>query len=132
MKCFLNGLGTWGSILLFGIVVSATAEEGDDSLDVIREDATASIQAEVTRREMAETPISPILCSNFIEVGFGYQVEGMWSEMLYNRSFEKWVPLRPNSSNWYDLKYVPHGDWTSARWYHTTHNSCASTTWPTR
>lgn len=120
-KYFLNGLGMWGSILAFAMVESSIAKEGDDPLDVIREDAAASIRAEVTRQEMAVTPISPVLCSNFIEVGFGYQVEGMWSEMLYNRSFEKWVPLRPNSTNWYDLRNVPHGDWTSAPWYHTAY-----------
>jgi hypothetical protein len=73
----------------------------------------------VTPREMTSTPVSPLLCRNFIEEGFGYQVEGMWSEMLWNRSFERTVPLHANSESWYGLKEAPDGDWTKASWYHT-------------
>jgi alpha-L-arabinofuranosidase len=130
MKYSLNRPRLWWSILAFTTIQSAVAGGDDDALDVIREGAAASIRAKVTRRETAETSISPILCSNFIEAGFGYQVEGMWSEMLYNRSFEKWVPLRPNSANWYDLKDVPHGDWTSAPWYHTAYEHNRWYAWP--
>ena len=43
----------------------------------------------VTTNRLNETPVSQMLCGNFIEVGFGYQVEAMFSEMFYNRSFEK-------------------------------------------
>jgi hypothetical protein len=109
--------GVWCCILAFATVASSIAEEGDELFDLVREDAAASIQAKIRRQELAATPISSVLCSNFIEAGFRYQVEGLWSEMLYNRSFEKWVPLRPNTARWYDLENVAHGDWTSAPWY---------------
>jgi len=125
-----NRPGPWWSIVAFMAIQSTVAGGDNDALDIIPEDPAASIRARVTRRETTETPISPILCSNFIEVGFGYQVEGMWSEMLYNRSFEKWVPLRPNSANWYDLKDVAHGDWTSAPWYHTAYEHNRWYAWP--
>lgn len=49
----------------------------------------------ITNERFADMPVSPILCSNFIEVGFGWQVEAMWSEMFYNRSFEKPCPFTP-------------------------------------
>ena len=39
----------------------------------------------VTSETYADTPVSKLLCGNFIEVGFGYQVESMWTEMLFKR-----------------------------------------------
>ena len=38
------------------------------------------------------TPISKKLASNFIELGYGLQVEGMAAEMFFNRSFEPFYP----------------------------------------
>ena len=55
----------------------------------------------ITNERFADMPVSPILCSNFIEVGFGWQVEAMWSEMFYNRSFEKPCPFTPAAYHWY-------------------------------
>jgi hypothetical protein len=66
----------------------------------------------VTNREMVDTQVSDMLCSNFIEVGFGYQVEGMWSEMLFNRSFEKIAQLTPATYDWFGGKDVIGDDWT--------------------
>ncbi|MDI6617284.1 MAG: hypothetical protein QME45_01240 [Clostridiales bacterium] len=37
--------------------------------------------------EWTKTPVDRRIFGNFIESGFGRQVNGMWSEMLYNRSF---------------------------------------------
>jgi hypothetical protein len=71
----------------------------------------------VTAKEMTETPVSELLCSNFIELGFGYQVEGMWSEMLFNRSFEKILQLAPATYNWFG--HLLSGDWREQDWYHT-------------
>ena len=31
----------------------------------------------ITREKVSDTPVSKMLCGNFIEVGFGYQVEAM-------------------------------------------------------
>lgn len=73
----------------------------------------------VSNCEMVDTQVSDMLCSNFIEVGFGYQVEGMWSEMLFNRSFEKIEQLTPATYDWFGGKDVIGDDWTKQEWYHT-------------
>ena len=49
------------------------------------------------------TPISQKLASNFIELGYGLQVEGMAAEMFFNRSFEPFYPYRMINKLWYDL-----------------------------
>ena len=49
------------------------------------------------------TPISKKLASNFIELGYGLQVEGMMAEMFFNRSFEPFYPYRMINKLWYDL-----------------------------
>lgn len=76
----------------------------------------------VTGRTMAETPVSDMLCSNFIELGFGYQVEGMWSEMLFNRSFEKSFQLTPATYDWFGGKYLEKEDWQEQDWYHSAYD----------
>lgn len=71
---------------------------------------------------MAETPVSPILCSNFIEEGFGYQVEGMWSEMFFNRSFEKIFQITPATYDWFGGRKDVGNDWTKQEWYHSSYD----------
>ena len=73
----------------------------------------------VTPEKYAETPVSPLLYSNFIEVGFGYQVEGMWSEMLFNRSFEKFFQITPATYDWFGGDKVVGNNWTEQEWYHS-------------
>ncbi len=63
---------------------------------------------------MVEKPVNPMIYGNFIELGFGRQTDGMWSELLYNRSFEVFEPA--------DLGYISHkaGDDVSHEpWYHS-------------
>ena len=38
-------------------------------------------------KEWTKEPAGRRIFGNFIESGFGRQVNGMWSEMLYNRAF---------------------------------------------
>ena len=80
----------------------------------------------VTNEIMVEKPLSPLLYSNFIELGYGIQVEPMWGEMLWNRSFEAFVPYKGINIIWYDLFNDPKDhskgykrDWTSEDWYHS-------------
>ena len=54
--------------------------------------AEGQVRVKITARELASTPVSKLLYGNFIESGFGRQVDGMWAEMLYNRSFESIPP----------------------------------------
>jgi len=86
----------------------------------------------LTNHEIASTPISPLLYGNFIELGYGLQVEAMWSEMFFNRSFEKFMPYRDINKLWYDLVYDEKNmskgyekDWSKFDWYHSgyDHNS---------
>ena len=86
----------------------------------------------VTTEEYSKAPLSPILYGNFIELGYGIQVEAMYSEMLFNRSFERFLPYRDINKMWYDLYYDENDfdkgyekDWSVFDWYHSgyEHNS---------
>ena len=76
----------------------------------------------VTNETYASTPVSKLLCGNFIEVGFGYQVESMWTEMLFNRSFEKVFPIMKGTYDWFggNDKGLPN-DWQQEEWYHSSY-----------
>jgi len=72
------------------------------------------------------TPISPKLASNFIELGYGLQVEGMIAEMFFNRSFEPFYPYRLINKLWFDLLEDENDhssrcetDWRVFDWYHS-------------
>lgn len=72
------------------------------------------------------TPISGKLASNFIELGYGLQVEGMAAEMFFNRSFEPFYPYRMINKLWYDLLGDENNhasrcetDWRVFDWYHS-------------
>lgn len=72
--------------------------------------------------EISTSPVSRQLCGNFIEVGFGYQVESMWTEMLFNRSFEKAVPIAKGTYDWFGGSDKGLGnDWTEEEWYHSAY-----------
>jgi len=86
----------------------------------------------VTNVEYAENPVSPLLYGNFIELGYGLQVEAMYGEMLFNRSFEPFLPYRSINKVWFDLYYDNdhpekgyEKDWSKFDWYHSgyEHNS---------
>ncbi len=67
-----------------------------------------------------EKPVSPLLYGSFIELGFG-RYENLWSEMLYNRSFEEdkayitdWVEFtkpKKEMENWW------HSGYEQQSWY---------------
>ena len=74
------------------------------------------------------TPISKKLASNFIELGYGLQVEGMAAEMFFNRSFEPFYPYRMINKLWYDLLEDENNhasrcetDWRVFDWYHSSY-----------
>jgi hypothetical protein len=86
----------------------------------------------VTGGELFAAPISSLLYGNFIELGYGIQVESMWSEMFFNRSFEKFMAYRLINKLWYDVVYDEKDpskgyerDWSKFDWYHSgyEHNS---------
>ena len=74
------------------------------------------------------TPISKKLASNFIELGYGLQVEGMAAEMFFNRSFEPFYAYREINKHWFDLHYEEwqsekgyEKDWRVFDWYHSAY-----------
>ncbi|BDI34551.1 hypothetical protein CCAX7_66020 [Capsulimonas corticalis] len=80
----------------------------------------------VTSQEVTATPISDRLYGHFIELGYGVQVEPMWSEMFFNRSFEPFTPYKWINKEWYDLwldpKHPEKGyktDWSQEDWHHS-------------
>lgn len=75
----------------------------------------------VTDQAKSATPVSELLYSHFIEVGFGYQIAPMQAERFFNRSFEKFTPYTGASKNSFgflltDGKYIT--DWSGEAWYH--------------
>lgn len=86
----------------------------------------------ISKDLMTEEPISGLLYGNFIELGYGLQVESMWGEMFFNRSFEKFYPYKNINVSWFDLWKDPkdhskgyNTDWREYDWYHSgyEHNS---------
>ena len=82
----------------------------------------------VTPETLAQTPVSELLYSNFLELGYGYQVEPMRSEMLFNRSFEMYQPYNGSSWYWFNLFKNPKDhskgvitDWRDMVWYHSAY-----------
>lgn len=80
----------------------------------------------ITTKELFDTPISSLLYGNFIELGYGLQVEAMWGEMLFNRSFEPFKAYTGINKAWYDLYYDERHpqkgyekDWSEFDWYHS-------------
>jgi alpha-N-arabinofuranosidase len=71
----------------------------------------------VTPQELIEKPINPLIYGNFIESGLGRQVDMMWAELLFNRSFEPVSPLRAPVWDWLNRK--PGDDLTGESWWHS-------------
>ncbi len=84
-----------------------------------------SITCEIDARETG-VHISKTLCGNFIELGYGRQVEGMQSEMIFNRRFADFPAYTDINRDWYDLFREPdeegriyETDWSIFDWYHS-------------
>ncbi len=85
------------------------------------------MKMKVTQRYQS-TPISKKLSSNFIELGYGLQVEGMAAEMFFNRSFEPFYSYRFINKFWYDLLEDENDhssrcetDWRVFDWCHSSY-----------
>lgn len=81
------------------------------------EAAEQPVRVTVTPEELVSEPINPMIYGNFIESGFGRQVDGMWSEMLFNRSFEEVTPLKESVWGWLNRK--PEDDLAAEDWWHS-------------
>ena len=117
-------------VWLTGSMLTGCEMEGD----IIINDPSLSADAKftLTNTIMNEKPASDLLYGNFIELGYGLQVESMWGEMFFNRSFEKFPPYFNINISWFDLWNDPKDyskgyekDWRKFDWYHSgyEHNS---------
>ncbi|MEW6746565.1 MAG: alpha-L-arabinofuranosidase C-terminal domain-containing protein [Planctomycetota bacterium] len=102
-------LATWVLIPLLPLPTAAAAEDPHPR--------APSVKVTVTAKELAERPTSPLICGNFIECGFGRQVEGMWAEMFFNRGFES---IPPYSDALYESRgYGPEVELEKQPWWHS-------------
>lgn len=76
----------------------------------------ATVPVRVTSEVTVTKPVSDLLYGNFIELGFGRQIEGMRAEMFYNRSFEE-IPPYENAYNW--LRRTSADDLSKEVWWHS-------------
>jgi alpha-L-arabinofuranosidase len=74
------------------------------SADLLRSAPDAPVAVRISSRRLSEVPIERTIFGQFIEAGFGRQVEGMWAEMLYNRSFQTIPPFSQWTWDWLGLK----------------------------
>lgn len=79
--------------------------------------AVGSVSVTVHPEATVDKPSGPLIFGNFIESGFGRQVDGMWAEMLFNPSFEDITPYK--SSKWGWLGRSPESDLTQEDWWHS-------------
>ena len=56
------------------------------------------------KNEWTKSPVSNWIFGNFIESGFGRQVDGLWAEMLYNRAFREVEPKKIATWEWLGLE----------------------------
>lgn len=57
----------------------------------------------IVEKEWTKEPAGRRIFGNFIESGFGRQVNGMWSEMLYNRAFRDVPAIKIATWEWLGL-----------------------------
>jgi alpha-N-arabinofuranosidase len=69
----------------------------------------------VTGNAKVNKPVSPLLYSSFIELGWGKSTDMMWNELLYNRSFEEKEARLGNYAGGGLVKDV---DTKDAHWWH--------------
>ncbi len=88
----------------------------------------ASASYKITSRQINERPVNPLIYGNFIELGLGRQIEGLWAEKLYNASFEEVPPLKANLWDW--LGKTAADNLSKEKWWHSGYEINDWYTWP--
>ena len=88
----------------------------------------ASASYKITSRQINERPVNPLIYGNFIELGLGRQIEGLWAEKLYNASFEEVPPLKANLWDW--LGKTAADNLSKEKWWHSGYEINEWYTWP--
>lgn len=74
------------------------------------------LKVRVDAERISPLPCSRLILGNFIELGLGRQVSGMWAEMVYNRSFRTVPPVKPIVWEWLRLD-AAHYDERAPFWH---------------
>src|SRR4030042_1121058 len=102
----------FSSLWFFLAIFCLTVQPGSpSSLD--RERFEVAVEPKV----IVPKPVSPLIYGNFIELGLAHQVDRMWAELLWNRSFEEITPYTPYVWDW--LSRTPSDDLTKEAWWHS-------------
>jgi alpha-L-arabinofuranosidase len=88
----------------------------------------ASASYKITSRQINERPVNPLIYGNFIELGLGRQIEGLWAEKLYNASFEEVPPLKANLWDWFGKTAAD--NLSKEKWWHSGYEINDWYTWP--
>jgi hypothetical protein len=88
----------------------------------------ASASYKITSQQINEKPINPLIYGNFIELGLGRQIEGLWAEKLYNASFEEVPPSKANLWDW--LGKSAADNLSKEKWWHSGYEINEWYTWP--
>lgn len=107
------------NILFFSLIIFY-------SLDAIH--AQKSTNLYIRADTLNAKPVSRFIYGNFIELGFGRQIEGLWNQKLYNASFEDIPPFK--SPHWGWLSSTPDDDLTTEPWWHTGYEENPWYTYP--
>jgi alpha-L-arabinofuranosidase len=83
----------------------------------IRSSGPDRFEVEISPRVIVTKPVSPLIYGNFIELGFAHQVDRMWAELLWNRSFEEIAPYKLYVWDW--LSRRPSADLAGEPWWHS-------------
>ena len=107
--------------------------------DAVLSGGVLTIRYGAALKQYHGTPISKKLASNFIELGYGLQTDGMASEMFFNRSFEPFYPYRMINKLWFDLLDDENDlssrcetDWRKFDWCHSGYEHNAWFAFPAR
>lgn len=107
-----------GKTVATGIVFTIAVSQGTVSKGAPPpESRLPRVQVNITANETVQRPASPMVCGNFMESGFGRQVEGMWAEMLFNRSFEAIPPY--TQANYGSRGCGPETEVEKQPWWHS-------------
>ncbi|MDO8685238.1 MAG: hypothetical protein Q7J78_01045, partial [Clostridiales bacterium] len=91
-------------------------------MNAIRNEMTSLLKLKVSEKRTSQLPISRLVLGNFIENGFGRQINGMWAEMIYNRSFRDIPPYSKETWTW--LGFEPQYYNSNAPFWHSGYEEC--------
>ncbi|MGI6460911.1 MAG: alpha-L-arabinofuranosidase C-terminal domain-containing protein [Candidatus Hydrogenedentales bacterium] len=106
-----------GALLFLLLVLPATSFAASRERRVPSDAARPPLRVVVTPDELMPEPASPLLYGHLIQSGFGRQLDGLWAEMLFNRSFEQVTPFKESVWGW--LHRRPDDDLSTEDWWHS-------------